>query len=77
MPGALVGVPLLLGFCVSRLLAEPVFEFVQGHNSEAFALTDKQKVRVCSSFVCTAVSQSANTWSQVPLLNFLLALSLI
>lgn len=36
--------PLLVGYIVSVICAEPFFEVVQHYNSEAFALTDKQKV---------------------------------
>lgn len=41
---ALVGVPLVVGFIVSRLVAEPVWDFATSINPEAFALTDEQKV---------------------------------
>jgi hypothetical protein len=37
-------VPLLTGFCVSRLIAEPAFEFMQQRSPMAFAPNDRQKV---------------------------------
>jgi hypothetical protein len=39
----LVGVPLLLGFTVSRLLAEPFFEVAQAYNPEIFHPTALQR----------------------------------
>lgn len=40
----LLGVPLLLGFTLSRLLADPFFELVLAYNPNAFALSDMAKV---------------------------------
>lgn len=42
-------VPLVTGFCVSRLIAEPVFEFMQLRSPLAFAPNDRQRVHVKSS----------------------------
>lgn len=39
----LVGIPLLLGFTVSRLLAEPFFEVAQAYNPEIFHPTALQR----------------------------------
>lgn len=36
--------PLLIGFTLSRLLADPFFELVLAYNPNAFALSDKEKV---------------------------------
>ena len=41
----LLFLPLLIGFCVSRLLAEPAFHIYSEFSPEAFALSDRQKVR--------------------------------
>ncbi|GAB4815193.1 hypothetical protein N2152v2_002239 [Parachlorella kessleri] len=40
----LVAVPLLIGFVVSRLIAEPLWTFAEGINPQVFDLTDEQKV---------------------------------
>ena len=40
----LIGVPLLVGYTLSRLLADPFFEVVLAYNPNAFALSDKTKV---------------------------------
>jgi len=40
----LIGVPLITGFCVSRLCAEPAFHVYSEFSPEAFALSDRQKV---------------------------------
>ncbi|KAF5837164.1 hypothetical protein DUNSADRAFT_4785 [Dunaliella salina] len=41
----LVVLPLVTGFVVSRALADPVLSFTLQNNAEAFAMTDRQKVR--------------------------------
>jgi hypothetical protein len=40
----LFGVPLLAGFIVSRIIADPLFVFVEAKAPMAFAPTDVQKV---------------------------------
>lgn len=40
----LIGIPLVTGFCVSRLLAEPVFHVYDHFSPNAFALNDRQKI---------------------------------
>lgn len=40
----LLGVPLLAGFCISRLLAEPVFHVYEHFTPNAFAISDRQKL---------------------------------
>ncbi|KAJ9505099.1 hypothetical protein QJQ45_020834 [Haematococcus lacustris] len=40
----LLVIPLLAGFLVSRALADPVLNFTLQNNSEAFAMTDRQKI---------------------------------
>lgn len=42
--GVLLGVPLVVGFIISRIFAEPFYEVAQRYNPEVFALTDKEKV---------------------------------
>jgi hypothetical protein len=42
--GVLLAVPLAAGFVASRLLAQPLWEYAEGVNPAAFALTDGQKV---------------------------------
>jgi hypothetical protein len=42
--GVLVGVPLVVGFVVSRLLAQSLWDFAQELDKHAFALSDRQKV---------------------------------
>lgn len=42
--GILVGVPILAGFILSRLIADPVFYVVEQRVPLAFAPTDAQKV---------------------------------
>lgn len=42
--GILLGVPLLAGFIVSRIIADPLFVFVESRAPMAFAPTDAQKV---------------------------------
>lgn len=42
--GVLLGVPLVTGFCVSRLLAEPAFHLYEHFAPNAFALNDRQKI---------------------------------
>lgn len=42
--GILVGVPLLAGFILSRLIADPVFYVIEQRVPLAFAPTDAQKV---------------------------------
>ena len=39
-------VPLVTGFCVSRLLAEPAFQAMQDLSPMAFAPSDNQKVGI-------------------------------
>ena len=39
-------VPLVTGFCVSRLIAEPAFEFMQHRSPLAFAPSDRQKASI-------------------------------
>lgn len=40
----MIAVPLVVGFTISRCIAEPVFHVVESMNPEAFSPTDKQKV---------------------------------
>ena len=42
--GILVGVPLLAGFILSRIVADPIFYIVEQRVPLAFAPTDAQKV---------------------------------
>ena len=42
--GFLLGVPLLIGFTLSRLVADPFYEFVLAFDANAFALSDRVKV---------------------------------
>ncbi len=42
--GILVGVPLVVGFTISRILAEPFYEVAQRYNPDVFALSDQEKV---------------------------------
>ena len=42
--GVLVGVPLAVGFVVSRLLANPLWDWAANMDANAFALSDMQKV---------------------------------
>ena len=42
-------VPLVTGFCVSRLVAEPAFEFMQHRSPLAFAPSDRQKASMTLS----------------------------
>ena len=40
----LIGIPLVAGFVVSRVLADPILNFSLRNNPDAFELTDTQKV---------------------------------
>ncbi len=40
-------VPLVAGFCVSRLIAEPIFHVVQQQSPSAFSPSETQKVGLC------------------------------
>ena len=42
--GVLVGIPLVAGFAVSRIVAQPLWDFAQELDVNAFALSDEQKV---------------------------------
>ena len=42
--GILIGVPIVVGFIVSRIFAEPFYEVAQRYNSEIFALSDREKI---------------------------------
>ena len=42
--GVLIGVPLVAGFVVSRLIAGPLWSWAEGMDAGAFALKDEQKV---------------------------------
>jgi hypothetical protein len=42
--GILIGIPLAVGFVVSRIVAQPLWDFAQDIDSNAFALSDEQKV---------------------------------
>lgn len=42
--GFLLGIPLLIGFTLSRLVADPFYEFVLAFDANAFALSDHAKV---------------------------------
>lgn len=42
--GVLVGVPLVAGFVVSRILAQPLWNYAAQLDANAFALSDSQKV---------------------------------
>lgn len=42
--GVLIGVPLVVGFAVSHLVAQPLWGYAQSIDPDAFALTDEQKV---------------------------------
>lgn len=42
--GFLLGIPLLIGFTLSRLVADPFYEFVLAFDANAFALSDRSKV---------------------------------
>lgn len=42
--GFLLGIPLLIGFTLSRLVADPFYEFVLAFDANAFALSDRAKV---------------------------------
>ena len=40
----LVGIPIVVGFVSSVVLAEPFLEVARSYNHEAFALSDREKV---------------------------------
>ncbi|BDA48808.1 Proton extrusion protein PcxA [Coccomyxa sp. Obi] len=42
--GVLLGVPIVVGFTVSRILAEPFYEVAQRYNPQVFAVSDREKV---------------------------------
>jgi hypothetical protein len=42
--GILIGVPVVVGFTVSRILAEPFYEIAQRYNPQVFALSDREKI---------------------------------
>lgn len=42
--GILIAVPLTVGFLISRLVAEPLWQYAERLNPQAFALSDEQKV---------------------------------
>jgi hypothetical protein len=42
--GVLIGIPLVAGFAVSRIVAQPLWDFAQELDVNAFALSDEQKV---------------------------------
>ncbi|KAK9917370.1 hypothetical protein WJX75_003623 [Coccomyxa subellipsoidea] len=42
--GVLVGVPIVVGFTVSRILAEPFYEVAQRYNPQVFAVSEREKV---------------------------------
>ena len=42
--GVLVGVPLVVGFSVSRIFAEPFYEYAQALNPEVYSMTPREKV---------------------------------
>ncbi len=50
----LIGIPLLTGFVVSRVLADPVLNFSLRNNPDAFELTDTQKVEGAQVGPCGA-----------------------
>ena len=43
--GILIGIPFVVGFAVSRIVAQPLWDFAQEIDSNAFALSDEQKVQ--------------------------------
>ena len=42
--GILLGVPIAVGFVVSRIFAEPFYEVAQRYNPQIFALSDREKI---------------------------------
>ncbi|CAK0741175.1 hypothetical protein CVIRNUC_001305 [Coccomyxa viridis] len=42
--GILLGVPIVVGFVVSRIFAEPFYEVAQRYNPQVFALSDREKI---------------------------------
>lgn len=42
--GVLVGVPLVVGFSVSRIFAEPFYEYALRFNPEVYSMTPREKV---------------------------------
>ncbi|CAL5223632.1 g6176 [Coccomyxa viridis] len=42
--GILIAVPIMVGFIVSRIFAEPFYEVAQRYNSQVFALSDREKI---------------------------------
>ena len=42
--GILIAVPIMVGFIVSRIFAEPFYEVAQRYNSQIFALSDREKI---------------------------------
>lgn len=42
--GRLIGIPLVIGFVISRALADPILNYTLKNNPDAFALSDLQKV---------------------------------
>ena len=42
--GVLVGVPLVVGFSVARIFAEPFYEYALRFNPEVYSMTPREKV---------------------------------
>ena len=42
--GILLGVPIAVGFVVSRIFAEPFYEVAQRYNPQIFALSDREQI---------------------------------
>ena len=55
--------PLLAGFIVSRIIADPLFVFVEAKAPMAFAPTDVQKVSACDR--CTVLLRKSNHFCNI------------